>query len=75
MRKPSQLAKWKLVKLLRRRDGSSWADLKDLGRQGLEAKCVGWHIVERLETAPFEMPTDTAHLCPCNAIANFQQGH
>jgi len=75
MRTPSQLAKWKLIKLLRRRDGSTWSAMKDLNRPALEERCIGWHIVERLHTAPYNMAEDTAHLCPCAANANAAQGY
>ena len=67
MRRPSQLAKWKLVKLLRRRDGLTWNEVKNWNRPKLEEMCIGWHIVERIDTAPFNMATDNAHLCPANA--------
>ena len=75
MRKPSQLAKWKLKKLMRRHHGLEWADVKNWERPKLEEMCIGWHIVERVDAAPFNMPNDTAHLCPCAANAHRAQGY
>ena len=46
MRTPNDLAKWKLRKLIRRRDGATWSSVQYLDKDELVAKCVGWLVVD-----------------------------